>query len=167
MIENSFILLDSCIINYLSSKDDVFSENINILIQNLINRNNQLCVSQFTYYEVLRGASDSKKIKIKEDLKKFIVIGHSVARQSRAIKLYSAYKQVPEVCKHMNSISDIDIFIGSLIFTDKQPLLLTGDYNDFPRPFFREVDVFMLERKSGKREVCYFLEGDLELFLES
>jgi len=166
MIEKSDILLDSCIINHLLSKDKKLSKQAAELIEALAKNHNRLSISQFTLYEIFRGQNDSQRKKAEKELENFIVIDHTQLRQQRATALFSAYKKVRDIKQRMDSISDCDIFIGSLIFTERKPLLLTCDFHDFPRPFFREVDITKIENKSGKKEICYFFQADLETFLE-
>lgn len=52
-----------------------------------------------------------------------------------------------------------DIFIGSLIFTNNDTYLLTADYKDFPRPFFRECEIWNIEcdEKGHKSCLYYYL----------
>lgn len=170
MIKEKDILIDSCIINYGSSskKKDLAIKTSEILTD-LITRKNSLWISEFSVYEILRGANETKKYKAQEYLKLFKNIENSKERLDRATKLYSAYSKNPKVREILHSISDIDIFIGSLIFTDQQPLLLTCDYDDFPRPFFTEKDCLRVEYKNNKnRKEClyyYFLQANLESIL--
>lgn len=166
------ILLDSCIIEYLLSKNknlrDKTEEKLTIL-----RKNNYLYVSELTYFEVLRGIAKEEKEKAEEILKKFKKIPVTEERIGRSIVLYSKYKKDKNICQHLHSISDCDIMIGSLIFNETKPILLTADYWDFPRPFFSESKVEIIEysknrkNSSGKSKAClyiYYLAPNLEAF---
>lgn len=86
------------------------------------------------------------------------------------MQLYSAYAKQPRLKGCLNSISDCDIFIGSLIFTKFKPYLLTADYWDFPRPLFTEKEIFPIEFTKNKgQKTCiyyYLLEANLKEFLQ-
>lgn len=169
MIKNKPILLDTCVINNLLSKEKLLAEKTERLLVDLLKNNNDLYFSQLTNYELLRGAPDEKKKKAERLLGYFIEVPFSKERLERATRLYTAYVQNKATKSIFSSISDIDIFIGALIFTKQKPLLLTADFNDFPRPFFREKSLGTIEyeRKRGNKccQYYYFLEANLkELF---
>lgn len=167
MIRNSAILLDSCIINNLGSKEKSLNNITFKLLERLASNNNELYISEFTYYETLRGASDTKRQTTEKSINSYFKkVPQNKDRLERAIKLYSAYQRRPEIKNFLNSISDIDVFIGSLIFTKQKPLLLTADFCDFPRPLFKEKDYVRIEyTKKRHNKTCqyyYFLEANLE-----
>lgn len=165
MITDENILVDSFIINNLLSKQTDLQQKSTEFISKL-EENNKLYASEFSAYEILRTTLENKVEASKEKLKIFTTIPLSKDRLDRATKLYSAYKLNDKTKNHLNSISDIDIFIGSIIFTDKKGLLLTADFNDFPRPFFREKAVHRIEYKrerGGLGSIYYYLlEANLE-----
>jgi len=159
------ILIDSCIINYLlSSETDLAAKTVSFL-EDLLKNENELYVSEYTRHEVLRGASETKAQKAKELLKNFVTVPQSSERLERATQLYNAYNNNEKTRNALNSISDIDVFIGSLIFTSNKALLLTADYNDFPRPFFKEIESTRIDYgKSRGNKSCqyyYLLEANL------
>ncbi len=168
MIKGKAILLDSCVIQYSLSKEKGLLKATVDLIEELIQNDNKLYVSEFSYYELLRSASTENKAKVLEELDHYEKIPQSADRLERATLLYSAYLKEGSIKSVLNSISDMDVFIGSLVFTDSAPLLLTADFNDYPRPFFKETEVKSLEYKKGRGHKCtqyyYFLEANLELF---
>jgi len=166
MVEKKPILIDSCIINYLlSNETDLAAETISFL-EDLLKYENELYVSEFTHHEVLRGASETKAQKAKELLKTFATVPQSPQRLKRATQLYNAYNNNEKTRNSLNSISDIDVFIGSLIFTSNKALLLTADYHDFPRPFFKEIENTRIEygkiRGNKSCQYYYLLEANLE-----
>lgn len=151
-------MFDTCILNNLSSKESFLMNQTYLLFKEFTNLGNILYVSEFTRYELLRGANPNKKIACGELLKLFQIIPNSPERLERAVKLYESYKHEPSTNNILHSISDIDIFIGSLAFTEQKPYLLTADFADFPRPFFVEKDIFPIEfrRPRGNMNCLYY-----------
>jgi len=168
ILDNSHILFDTNIVDYMTSKEPELRAKTEELVNALFEAGNTLYVSEFSHYELLRDVPESKRRNLTELLKLFRLIPHNFIRLSRAIKLYSNYKSVPQIKSFLHSISDVDIFIGALLFTDDQPYLLTSDYTDFPRPFFREIACHKVnfKTKTGQtRSLDYnFLSADLKRF---
>lgn len=158
MIKNSYILLDTCFVNNLLSKEISLVDQTKSFVDQLLKNRNVLCVSEFTRYELLRDASITKKVECENILKEFLIIPNNNERLNRAINLYELYKNEPSTNNTLHSISDIDIFIGSLAFTEQKPYLLTADFADFPRPFFVERDIFPIEfrRPRGNMNCLYY-----------
>lgn len=168
-IRNRYILLDSCIIQYLASEKKELAGKINDLLVSLKTQGNFLCISDFSYFEILRGLSEEKKDDVLKFLNGFVVVKTNLERLKRAGNLYSKYRKNPYINKIISNISDGDLIIGSLIFTKDQPLLLTADYLGFPRPFFVESEVERIEYKNGPRFqslYLYNLKPNLEAFLQ-
>ena len=165
-LKDTHVLIDTCIFNNLQSKQADLAQKTSTLLQSLVKNNNKLYFSEFTRYELLRDATKSKAAKIENSLNSFIEVHTTPSRIKRAPLLYSGYKKIPIIKGILHSISDIDIFIGSLIFTEHRPLLLTSDYNDFPRPFFTEKSrkrIEFINKKNNLQSIYYyFLEADLE-----
>jgi predicted nucleic acid-binding protein len=155
---NAHVLLDTCIINNLFSKETELVSKTQDVLKEVVPSQNSSYVSHFTRYELLRGATEKQILKCEKILSKFVQIENTEDRLNRAVHLYSLYKNNKEVRNHLQSISDVDIFIGSLIFTDKNTYLLTADYCDFPRPFFLETKVWSIEykRNSGQMSFVYY-----------
>ena len=166
MIKEQHILVDTCIISYLLSNKKELVEQTKEYLDQLMNNNNKLAISNFSVYEILRNIDPNKRDEAEEILDRFIQVDHNEERQKRATLLYSAYENDSKIKSKKHSISDIDIFIGSLIFTKDKPYLLTADYCDFPRPFFVESSIKRIEykEKNGNRKCIYYylLEPNLE-----
>lgn len=166
MIKDQYILVDTCIISYLLSKNKELKLQTAKYLDQLVDNNNKLAISKFTEYEILRDMELKKRDKAEEILDSFISVEHTDERQKRSTLLYSAYVKEPKIKNRKHSISDIDIFIGSLIFTKDKPLLLTADYCDFPRPLFIESEIKHIEYKNkGGNKTCiyyYLLEANLD-----
>ncbi len=166
MVSRSPILLDTCILNNLLSKEKSLASQTLELLYKLSKEENTFYFSEFTQYELLRCAMEEKKKEIKECLDNFTFIPHSKERLERSTRLYEAYAKEPLTKNILSGVSDCDIFIGSLIFTKNKPLLLTADYSDFPRPLFIEKDIHAIEfTKKGNKKTClyyYLLQANLE-----
>lgn len=157
MVKNAHILVDTCILSNLLSKEVGLAKETTILVEALTANGNKLYVSEYSYYELLRSATPEQRKKCESLLEGFAIIPHSRERLERAVILYSRYKEKMDVKQRVNSVSDIDIFIGSLIFTDKGTYLLTADFNDFPRPIFYEEEVHRIEFvRKNTQKVCFY-----------
>lgn len=168
MITDSSILVDTCILSNLLSKEaDLGMKTDNLLLE-LVGRNNTFYISEFSKYELLKGANKLQFKKSKELLDQFEVIPNSDQRLVRSIALYNGYSKDPNIKNFLHSISDTDVFIGSLIFTHQKPYLLTADYFDFPRPFFNEVQIWDIDfkKKKGSRSHIYYylFRANLDIF---
>ncbi len=165
-MENKAILLDSCIISNLAGKQKNLAGDTFNLIKQLTEAKNSLYISEFTYYELIRSATPITRTKTLDLIKEYPIVPSNRTRLERAALLYSSYKNHEAIKKNLHSISDIDIFIGSLIFTRHKPLLLTADYNDFPRPFFIEKARKRMEFQNNRGNMqsiyYYFFEADLD-----
>lgn len=168
MLKDAHILFDTCILNHLLGKQTELVGKTNSLLNELLENGNSFYISDFTKYELLRSISEDKKLKCENLLKKLIHIEHVGYRIDRSIQLYSLYKKHPKIQSHLSSISDVDIIIGSLLFTNQNTYLLTADYSDFPRPFFKEKDIWRIEYSKGRGNKAsiyyYLLEANLEEF---
>lgn len=145
MVKNAHILVDTCILSNLLSKEVGLVKETTILVEALTANGNKLYVSEYSYYELLRSATAEQRKKCESLLEGFTTIPHSRERLERAVILYGRYKEQRHVKQTANTISDVDIFIGSLIVTDKDTYLLTADFNDFPRPIFYEKEMYRVE----------------------
>jgi predicted nucleic acid-binding protein len=165
MIAGKAILLDSCIINYGLSKQKDLADKTNSFLDGLLLANNRFYISQFTPFEILKGIDERKKPQAESLLQNFGSVPQTQERIERATRLYSAYCKEPALKSYINAISDIDVLIGALIFTEHEPYLLTADFNDFPRPFFQEVGSQRIDyqKENGQRAgiYYYFLKANL------
>jgi len=165
VVKDRHVLVDTCIFNNLHSKQSDLASETSKLLEGVV-IGNSLYFSEFTRHELFRGATKNKQLKIEASLSQLIEVPSTAQRLMRATQLYSAYKNESRVATILHSLSDIDIFIGALLFHKERPLLLTADYHDFPRPFFverkRERIEFGNNRGAMQSLYYYFLEADLE-----
>lgn len=84
MIKGRAILLDTCVIQYSLSKEPKLREATGAFIAELIQSENRLFVSDYSYYELLKGANKENKAKAEEMLNHFEQIPQSKDRLERA-----------------------------------------------------------------------------------
>ncbi len=93
MIKSSHILLDTCILSNLSSKEPYLASETEKLLSSLSENNNSFYVSEFTHYELLRSANNKQVKDCEVLLAKFTKkIVNNDNRLKRAIQLYNLYK---------------------------------------------------------------------------
>jgi predicted nucleic acid-binding protein len=174
-ITNQYILLDSCIVSYLLSKTEGLAQKTDEFLIELKESDNLLYISELTHYEIMRDIDDNKKEKARKILSQFGTIEVDKKRLERAASLYEKYKNNESIKPLLKSgIDDIDIMLGALICVSKKPLLLTANYSDFPRPFFKENHIERIEYKFNKGKnkdkkaslYYYFFEANIEKFKE-
>lgn len=174
-IYSKHILLDSCVVEYLLSTNKSLANKVGDQLAELRKNGKSLYISELTYFELLRDISDENKEKANITLQSFIKIPVTDERIKKATVLYGRYKKHQSISKYLQSISDCDVLIGSLIFNKYQPLLLTADYWDFPRPFFVEKKIerieYLKKRKGQKGDIkssiyFYYLGADLKTLLD-
>jgi len=114
-------------------------------------------ISEITFYELLKGADKDKiaevykrilKIKRLDITKEVLVLAAIFENMYK--QEHTKQKKNPEIVK--KAYSDIDKIIAATSFIENIPLI-TGDFLDFPRPFFRETDWLPLNYKKNKRPV--------------
>lgn len=173
-IKNAYILIDSCIISDLLSKEKDKAKQVNLLLSDLKKNGNSLYISELTYYEIMRDIAEEKRTKAQKILDSFGKIETDIKKLTRAVKLYEKYKEEPGTNHLADSRNDIDIIIGSLICVNQTPPLLTSNFSDFPRPFFLEKEVkrIAFEASRGKNKgkkvslYYYLLEANIDKFKE-
>lgn len=163
------VLLDSCIVSNLLSKQADLADKTAGYLDTFTVGNIPLYISEYTHYEVLKGANESTKQKAKAILQQFTKVPQTQERLERSASLFTAYQNEPSIKAILHSISDMDILIGALIFTGHKPLLLTADFNGYPRPLFaeRHTEAITYKDKWGqiKTQYYYLLEGNTEHLL--
>jgi predicted nucleic acid-binding protein len=156
------LILDTNILQYGVSRD--LNTEVASLLTSLTSRGYGLVVSGFTVFEVYRGLN-KQKIPVTRQLVKSITpleVDNDTFRI--AAVLYTCYRS-HEATKDKNKWDDDgDVVIGANAFR-YNAAILTANGNDYPRPFFAEIDKFVLKRSSNKAEiVVHLLRPDLAVF---
>lgn len=152
------ILLDTCILQYSGRTPSAsrFLKYLSILGE----RKFGLAISEFTIYELLQGTSKTKEqelVKILKKFKQFKVTANVLMAAAQLSTLYRREK-IPD-----SQISDGDKIIASTAILTGS-LIVTANWNDFPRPFFIESEIKRIEyKKKGKPVMIpvYLLSPDM------
>ena len=129
------VLLDTCIIQYAVSKDTgaIFQQ----YLAEFSSRGYPLAISEFSIYELLQGTSVSKEAELLQWLNSFntryLVANNVLLAAAQLRTLYDMEKISRE------QVGDGDKIIASTSILTGSPIL-TANLNDFPRPFFYEIE---------------------------
>lgn len=152
------VILDSCILQYLDDKK-FYSQIIGIL-ENLIAKDNKLALSEFSRFELLRGATLAVEKRMEALINEFKLYEVSKNILSMAARLDTLYRGA-EVHSGM---SDGDKILASTAVL-ANGLVFTGNFKDFPAPFFKTVTRKILYKDSAKHQplIVGILEPDLPI----
>jgi predicted nucleic acid-binding protein len=159
---SSTVILDTNILHYGVSRD--LSDEIANLLPKVKAQGFDLVISSFSKFEVYRGLN-KVKIPVTRALVDTITPLDVDGDTFRiAAVLFSCY-HYHEATKGKNKYDDDgDIIIGSTAIR-YNAAILTANGNDFPRPFFSELDEFIIKRASNNAEIkVYLLRPDIQIF---
>ena len=172
-----YILLDTCILRYLSSENnnDLAQKVANYLIE-LRDRGFTLAISDISIYELLEGVSQKREAKLLEVLNifdNFLVERRDLIAGAELHDLYRIQSKTnksgsPNEVKPGN-IETVDKIIAATSIFAVAPIL-TADGNDFPRPFFFEHEVRKIEfLDKGKLKVLvlYLLNPEYDVITKA
>ena len=152
-----YIVLDTCIFQHFAEKELGLAV-INILRQ-AVNIDYGIAVSDFSFFELLDGASVEKeidRIKAVGATKRFWVKKNVLIAAAHLGCLYSK-DGIPD--KQINPGDKV--IAATALLTNS--IIYTTNGRDFPRPFFRELAQIPLWYKKNDRTIClmsYYLETD-------
>ncbi len=128
------ILLDSCVIQYIADKR--IRNGLVPYLTDILKRNHTLALSEITVYELLQGAPITKEAELIDWIKVFkhYVVDLNVLVAAARLRTFYDMNKLPQA-----QISDGDKIIAATS-TLTGSLVLTANGNDFPRPFFIEVE---------------------------
>lgn len=158
MLNRQYIILDTCIIQYLATKH--LKNDLLWYFTQLIRDNIDLAISEISVYEIFCEAGKSKKEeihKILKDISKRFSVDKKVLMMAAA--LFSMYSR-NKISKEQISTADRIIAATSVL---SGFFILTGNINDFPRPYFIEVDIkkiFYKKKNKDLMQVLYLLKPD-------
>ncbi len=151
------VILDTCTLQYLDDKDLV-SQMLNVLAE--FHQDN-LSISEYAIYELLRGANkiiESKRRKVLTQFKRHKIDTIVLSTSALLATLYN------ENGLGGKTFSDGDqILASTAILTNS--IILTADGRDYPLPFFKEVKRWALEYTKTRKSPCilYALEPDYNI----
>lgn len=140
------IIFDSCIIQFAGNK--YLSPHLGKYLRTLLESNFLFAISEISYFELFHGATQAQEKELENMLSifvRYLVDLNALVAASRLGTLYKNLK-IPD-----DQVSVGDKIIGATsILTGS--LILTGNPNDFPRPFFLELEVKHIFYKKKNRE---------------
>jgi len=154
--DKQYVIVDTCIIQHLGNAE--LAEKIFDDLRNVSKLGYDLAISDFTYFELLDGAS----AKIEEE-RIDALSGFSRYFVSKKILITAAHLGC--LFKYDKVSSDIgDKIIGATTLL-YNAIVYTTNGRDFPRPFFKELSKSFLKYSKNRAEITlpvYFLRPDLE-----
>jgi predicted nucleic acid-binding protein len=138
------IILDTCVLQYLSDK--YMSLELLKFLLDLIQRGFGLAISDISIFELLQDATIKKENEGVDTLKlfgRYNLLENTLIASAQISTLYKSDR-----CH--DGISVADKIIGATAILSGS-LILTADINDYPRPFFNEVEEkLLIYRKNNK-----------------
>jgi predicted nucleic acid-binding protein len=159
---NSLLLIDTNIISHAltPNQKDAYSA----LFKDLEKTYDYFVVSGFTKYELMCSSDKEHRGKIEQYVENdLILISLSQPLMDFAARVCYLYGHHKSTKGHKISMGDI--VNASLAIIKKSPVL-TIDNNDYPTPFFQEIDRRRITYNTGKNkeatDTVYFLMPDLD-----
>jgi predicted nucleic acid-binding protein len=161
--KKELIILDTNILQYI--QHDKFSSQLGSFLHELFNMTYELSVSNISIYELLCGTSLNLEKRGTEVLSWFTQLDVSKDVLLLSSQLFTLYND-QKISKEQISYAD-RIIAATCVLTNS--LLLTGDVNDFPRPFFTEVyeeKIFYKQKNKTCLQVVQLLQPNHEFILQ-
>ncbi|MEK9201313.1 MAG: PIN domain-containing protein [Patescibacteria group bacterium] len=130
----SYLLIDTCVIQYVATKDVDLA--VNEYLLEIKSRGFDFVISDISTYESLQGVSAQKEnelLSLLNSLDRYPIDANTLIAAAQIKTLYDLEK-VPQ-----NQISDGDKIIAATSILTGAPIV-TSDLNDFPRPYFVELE---------------------------
>ncbi|MDP3982500.1 MAG: PIN domain-containing protein [bacterium] len=141
------IILDTNILQYSTSKGP--KDQFIIYISELIERGFGLTISEITVYELLAGLSSEKEKQAIQTLEAF-------GRYKVEVDVFIGAAQLSTLYSMDKSVMDSGISTGDRIIAASAiltgSLILSSDVNDYPRPYFNEVEERLIYFKKKDRQ---------------
>lgn len=138
-------ILDTCIIDYSVKKHTKISA---ADLLTTLDKKHSLYISVFTRFEAYRGANSATAALIKRVMVYFDTSPLNKECIDISAALYTCYESEPDIKKRIKNIGDGDFIIGATSFSYNS-LIITSNRNDFPYPYFTEVESYNIEYKNG------------------
>lgn len=142
-----------------ASGQEAYLVKINELLENY-----KLIVTMFTQYELLKSSDAENQKKILEFLSEnYPRVELNESAMNFSSRIFNLYKKHPST--KGRTISDGDV-INAAITIGKNCRVMTIDNNDYPRPFFKEIDrhqiIYIGNKSRPVMDVAYILEPDMD-----
>jgi predicted nucleic acid-binding protein len=156
------ILLDTNIIQYSSSKS-TSPKFIQFLIET--NKKGILAVSEYSRFELIRGAKTSLEQELLKTFELFKTYPISTEVLYASARIETLYRMEKIACE---KISDGDKIIAATSIILNAPII-TANGRDFPWPYFKEIDrtpVIYTEKNISKVILVSFFQPDLNYLVQ-
>lgn len=158
----SIILLDTSVLIKMKGTQPTV-DTVNALLSR--HRNTEIYVPSVACYELLRTCNDSGEYKrckkVLSDYKKLHLYAKFISFAACYYNVITSHKVEGRRCCQANQLSDVDVFMGAItMMTDA--IICTTDRNDYPFPFFTELDI---ETTPSREKIC-LLKADRNSFAE-
>lgn len=162
MLAINKVILDTNILHDGVSK--AYSDGIADLLPKIESRGLGLALSSFSLFEVYRGLNKDKIPVTRRLVDTIAPLEADVATFRIAAALYSCYHHHPATKNTTKYDDDGDLVIAATAFR-YNAALLSANGNDFPRPFFSELESYTITRRSDKAElVIQLLKPEIHVF---
>lgn len=145
------VILDTCILQYLGSSKG-FGTELTSYLDELVSRGFGLTISDVSFYELLSGLSTQKEtegINLLNKFTRYLLEPTVLLAAARLSALYFQQTKIEGRTTGDPSMQDKIIGVTSILTGS---LIITANVNDFPRPFFREVEEKLLYYKERNKQ---------------
>ncbi len=139
------IIIDTNVIQYGVS--DHFSDDTQTLLGSLNETADEMYISSYTTFEIYRGIDNRKIEKTKRVVDVFGSYEPDLVTYKIAAVLTTCYQRHPATRNYASKYSDGDTIIAASAIRDGSRIL-TANANDFPAPFFLEVERHYISSKT-------------------
>lgn len=148
------IILDTCIIQYLLTPN--LNKEVKSIMLVSISKGFGLAISEISILEGIQSASESKEKEVLERIFKFPIYSINTNILIAAGQLKTLYTKDSNISE--NNISVGDAIIGATAVLTNS-LIVTANYNDYPRPFFIEKykKALFYNQKNKQRLACLYI----------
>ncbi len=156
------ILIDTNVIDYATKKQG--SVGVQELLQQLKVNNIQPAVSAYSTFEAYRGLDPTKVSTMREVISKLNPLEVDLKSFKIAALLYTCYQRNSATKQYLDRYKDGDLVLAASAIRYNLPIL-TANGNDFPRPYFTEMDSAVITVDRKKRPVVIqTLKPDINYF---
>jgi len=158
------IVIDTNIVVYVGKNNKDLANKVLACLRDAVTKDYVLTISDFTIFELLKGASpesEGKALASLQGIKRYYVTKRVLVAAAHLECIYQQNK-IPK-----ESIDSGDKIIGATAVLTNS-LIFTANTRDFPRPFFKEIlAIPIVYSKDGKQHIINtaFLEPDINTIL--
>ena len=138
---NKKVLIDTNILQYATKPD--YADDVYAIFERMQSAKINLRVSSYTTFEVYRNLDKVRIPKMKQVIDFFQPIETDLMCFSLAAALDTCYRRNDATKQYASRYTDGDLVLAGSALSYNAPIL-TANGNDFPRPFFDEIETSLL-----------------------